>query len=53
VKIRLSGEVEKQIEVIKARFLEQLFTFFTGITDDELALYCRLHSRIASQILQK
>jgi len=53
VKIRLSGEMEKQIEVIKARFIEQLFTFFTGITDEELALCCKLHGRIADKILQR
>jgi DNA-binding MarR family transcriptional regulator len=53
VNIRLSGQMDKQIEVIKARFLGQLFTFFTGITDEELALCCKLHSRIANKILQR
>jgi len=53
VNIHLSGETEQQIEVIKARFLEQLYTFFTGITDEELALCSKLHSRIADKILQR
>jgi DNA-binding MarR family transcriptional regulator len=53
VKIRLSGEMDKQIEIFETMFLEQLFTFFTGITDEELALYCELNSKIAKQILQK
>ena len=53
VKIRLSGEMDRQIEVCETMFLEQLFTFFTGITDEELALYCELNSKIAKQIQQQ
>jgi DNA-binding MarR family transcriptional regulator len=53
VKIRLSGEMDKQIEICEAMFLEQLFTFFSGITDEELALYCELNSKIVKQIQQK
>jgi len=53
VKIRLSGEMDKQVEVFEARFLEQFFTFLNEITDEELALYCKLNSRIANQILQR
>lgn len=53
VKIRLSGEMNKQTEAIEAKFLEQLSAFFVGMTDEELALYCELNSRIANQILQR
>jgi DNA-binding MarR family transcriptional regulator len=53
VKIRLSGEMDNRLEAIKTRFLEQLFAFFIGITDEELAQYCLLHNRIANQILQR
>jgi DNA-binding MarR family transcriptional regulator len=53
VKIRLSGEMDKQIEVCEAMFIEQLFTFFTGITDEELAVYGELNGKIAKQILKK
>ena len=50
VKIRLSPKMEKQIEVIEAMFLDKLFTLFDGITDEELTLYCNVHSKIAGQI---
>lgn len=53
VKIRLSREMDKQIEIIEAMFLEQLFTVYNGITDEELALYCELNSKIANQIRQR
>ncbi len=53
VKIRLSGEMDKQVEVFEARFLEQFFKFFSELTDEELALYCKLNSKIANQILQR
>ena len=53
VKIRLSGEMDKQVGVFEAGFLEQFFTYFNGITDEELILYCELNSRIANQILQR
>lgn len=53
VNIRLSVEMEKQIVVIKTRFLEQLYAFFTGITDEELALCSKFHSKIANKILQR
>jgi DNA-binding MarR family transcriptional regulator len=53
VKIRLSGEVDKQSEVIKNSFLEQLFPFFAGMTDEELTLYCELNNKIVKQIQQK
>jgi DNA-binding MarR family transcriptional regulator len=52
VKIRLSGEMGKQIDICETLFLEQLFTFFTGITDEELASYCELNSKIVKQIQQ-
>lgn len=53
IKIRLSGEMNKQVDVFEARFLEQIFTFFNEITDEELALYCKLNSKIANQIMQR
>jgi DNA-binding MarR family transcriptional regulator len=53
VKIRLSGKMEKQIEKIEAMFLEQLFTVYSGISDEELALYSELNSKIANQIQQR
>ena len=53
IKIRLSGEMDKQIEKFEALFLEQLFTFFAGITDEELTQYYELNSKIAEQIKKK
>jgi DNA-binding MarR family transcriptional regulator len=53
VKIRLSGEMDKQIETLETMFLEQLFTFYTGLTDEELALYCELNSKVANRIQQR
>jgi DNA-binding MarR family transcriptional regulator len=53
VKIRLSGDMDKQLKKIKNRFLEQVLPFFTGITDEELALFCELSSRIANRIQQR
>jgi DNA-binding MarR family transcriptional regulator len=53
VKIRLSGEMDKQVEVFKDRFLEQFFKFFSELTDEELTLYCKFNNKIADQILQR
>jgi DNA-binding MarR family transcriptional regulator len=53
IKIHLSGKISRKIEKIEATFLEQLFTVYSGITDEELALYCELNSKIADQIRQR
>ncbi len=53
VKISLSEKMDKRIEKIEAMFLDQLYVFFNVLNDEELALYYRLQSRIAGQIIQK
>jgi DNA-binding MarR family transcriptional regulator len=53
VKIRLSGEMDKRVENIKARFLEQISAFFDRMSDEELAQYSALTAKIASQVLQE
>lgn len=53
VNIRLSGEMDQQIELCETIYLEQLITFFTVITDEELELYYELNSRIAKQFKNK
>ena len=53
VKIRLSEKMERKIEKVQSMFLEQIYTFFDKITDDELEFYYRLQSKIAEQALQK
>ncbi len=53
IKIRLSGEMDKQVEVFEAKFMDQFPQFFTELNDEELALYCKLNGRIVKQILQR
>ena len=53
VRIRLSSEMDKQVEAIDARFVEQFSAFFVRISDEELAEYCRLTAKIANQVLQE
>jgi DNA-binding MarR family transcriptional regulator len=53
VKIHISREMDKQVGVFEARIMEQIFRFFDELTDEELALYCKLNSKIAKKIQQQ
>lgn len=53
VKIRLSGEMDKQVDIFQARFVQQFISFFNELSDEELALYCELNGRIANQMLRR
>ncbi len=53
VRICLSGSMEKQVETMEAKFIEQLSPYFDRLTDGELAQFCNLTAKLASQILQE
>jgi DNA-binding MarR family transcriptional regulator len=53
VRICLSGKMEKQVATMEAKFLEQLSPLFDRLTDEELAQFCNLTAKLASQITQE
>jgi MarR family transcriptional regulator, organic hydroperoxide resistance regulator len=52
VSIRPSGEMAKQVEAMKSKFLDQVSPLFDRLTDEELAQYCNLTSKVSLQMLQ-
>ena len=53
VRVRLTGAMDRQVETMKTKFLEQLSPLFDRLTDRELAQYSALTSKIARQVLQE
>jgi DNA-binding MarR family transcriptional regulator len=53
IKIRVSREMEKQVGVFEDKMMKQFLNYFDRLTDDELAIYCKLNRKITDQILQR
>jgi DNA-binding MarR family transcriptional regulator len=53
VMVRLTGEMDKQVEAMKTKFLEQLSPLFDRLTNEELAQYSALTAKIAGKVLQQ
>ena len=53
LRLRLSRDLEKQIEEMKTAFIEKLTVFFNVLTDKELATYAALNRKIANEALKK
>ena len=51
--LRLSPDLDKQIEEMKAVLIEKLAAFFSVLTDEELTTYAALNQKIASEALKK
>jgi DNA-binding MarR family transcriptional regulator len=52
VRIRLTGAMDKQVEILEARLVEQFAPLLDTMTGEELSQYCLLTGKIASHILQ-
>jgi DNA-binding MarR family transcriptional regulator len=51
--IRIVKNIKKLIETARTRTLEQIYSIFDVLSDDELQQYCQLSKKVANHILEK